>query len=155
MKRQSYLIEKIDDSEGHALYRSAHITMPALNASTSSMTSSILTQVLDHGTAASARALGFNKPAAGKTGTTNEFRDAWFIGYTQSLTCGVWVGLDKPKTIISKGYGSALALPVWVEFMSATSTKKYPAAPFEARAQESRPDSINLFRSVGKFFGGR
>ena len=152
IKRQPFLIERIDDSSGNVLYRAAHINLPALNANTSAMTTSILTQVLDHGTAASARSLGFNKPAAGKTGTTNEFRDAWFIGYTQSLTCGVWVGLDKPQTIISKGYGSALALPVWVEFMNTASAKKYPAAPFEARAQESRPD--NIFRSVGRFFSG-
>jgi len=154
IRRQPYLIERIDDSNGTVLYRAAHITLPALNANTSAITTSILTQVLDHGTAAGARALGFNKPAAGKTGTTNEFKDAWFIGYTQSLTCGVWVGLDKPQTIMAKGYGSALALPVWVEFMNTASSKKYPATPFEARAQEVRPGSINLFRSVGKFFSG-
>ena len=119
---------------------------------------SILTQVLDHGTAASARTLGFNKPAAGKTGTTNEFRDAWFIGYTQSLTCGVWVGLDKPATIISKGYGSALALPIWAEFVNSASTKKYPAPQFEARGQvvETKQGSApaNFFRSVGRFLSG-
>ena len=154
IRRQPYLIERIDDSSGTVLYRAAHISLPSINPNSASMTTSILTQVLDHGTAASARSLGFNKPAAGKTGTTNDFKDAWFIGYTQSLTCGVWVGLDKPKTIIPKGYGSALALPVWVEFMNAASAKKYPAAPFEARAQETKPGATNFFRSVGKFFGG-
>jgi len=158
-RRQPYLIERIDDSDGNVIYRAAHINAHALDSNISALLTSILSEVIDHGTAANARLLGFNKPAAGKTGTTNDFKDAWFVGYTQSLTCGVWVGLDKPQTIISKGYGSALALPVWVEFMNAASSKKYPSPPFESRwqsPQESRPGSVpeNLFRSVRKFFGG-
>lgn len=158
IRRQPYLIERIDDSDGNVLYRAAHISAPALDPHICPVMTSILTQVLDHGTAASARTLGFNKPAAGKTGTTNEFRDAWFIGYTQSLTCGVWVGLDKPATIISKGYGSALALPIWAEFVNSASTKKYPAPQFEARGQvvETKQGSApaNFFRSVGRFLSG-
>jgi len=88
-------------------------------------------KVLERGTAAGAKSLGFTKPAAGKTGTTNDFRDAWFVGYTTSLTCGVWVGLDKPETIIQKGYGSALALPIWVDVMKAASSQRYPASNFQ------------------------
>jgi penicillin-binding protein 1A len=158
-RKQPYLIERIDDSEGNVLYRAAHISAPALDPGVSSLTTSILAEVLDHGTAASSRSLGFNKPAAGKTGTTNEFRDAWFIGYTQTLTCGVWVGLDKPQTIISKGYGSALALPVWTEFMNAASSQKYPAPAFESRWQPlqggaSRILPGRLFQSLRKIFGG-
>jgi penicillin-binding protein 1A len=158
-RRQPYLIERIDDSDGTVLYRAAHINTHALDSNICALMTSIMEQVLDHGTAAVARSLGFNKPAAGKTGTTNEFKDAWFIGFTQSLTCGVWVGLDKPQTIVSKGYGSALALPVWAEFMNAASARKYPAPPFESRwqaPQETRsgPAPDNIFRSVRKFFGG-
>ena len=159
IRRQPYLIERIDDSDGRVLYRAAHISTRAVDSNISALITSILTQVLDRGTAAAARSLGFNKPAAGKTGTTNEFRDAWFVGYTQSLTCGVWVGFDRPQTIISKGYGSALALPVWVEFMNAAAAKKYPASPFESHwqaPQNSRPGSVPgaIFRTVSKFFGG-
>ena len=159
IRRQPYLIERIDDSDGNILYRAAHISAPALDSGVSGLINSILSQVLERGTAATARSLGFTKPAAGKTGTTNDFKDAWFVGYTRSLTCGVWVGLDKPQTIVSKGYGSALALPVWVEFMNAASAKKYPAARFEQGGSlqfEGRPGSVpeNIFRSVRKFFGG-
>ena len=70
------------------------------------------------GTAASAKSLGFKLPAAGKTGTTNDYKDAWFVGYTSALTCGVWVGFDQPTTIVARGYGSALALPVWTQVMN-------------------------------------
>ena len=55
------------------------------------------------GTGVRARSLGFQGPAGGKTGTTNSYHDAWFVGYTDKLTCGVWVGFDKPKTIMDRG----------------------------------------------------
>src|SRR5207302_6051043 len=94
------------------------------------MTSQVMEDVLIKGTAASARSLGFKLPAAGKTGTTNDYKDAWFLGYTSALTCGVWVGFDQPTTIISRGYGAALALPVWVQVMN-KSAARYPAKAFE------------------------
>ena len=70
--------------------------------------------------------VGFKLPAAGKTGTTNDYKDAWFVGYTSALTCGVWVGFDQPKTIIPRGYGAALALPVWTQVMT-KAAQRYPA----------------------------
>src|SRR5437763_9583908 len=94
------------------------------------MTSRLMQEVLTEGTAASSRSLGFKLPAAGKTGTTNDYKDAWFLGYTSALTCGVWVGFDQPTTIISRGYGAALALPVWVQVMN-KSAARYPAKAFE------------------------
>jgi penicillin-binding protein 1A len=60
---------------------------------------------------------GFKEPGGGKTGTTNDYKDAWFAGYTDRLTCGVWVGLDKPQTIIDEGYGGRLSLPIWADLM--------------------------------------
>ena len=90
------------------------------------MTTELMEEVLTHGTAASARSLGFKLPAAGKTGTTNDFKDAWFVGFTSSMTCGVWVGFDQPATIIPRGYGAALALPVWTQVMM-KSAERYPA----------------------------
>ena len=83
-------------------------------------------EVITRGTASSARSLGFKLPAAGKTGTTNDFKDAWFIGFTSSMTCGVWVGFDQPTTIIPRGYGSALALPIWTQVMM-KAADRYPA----------------------------
>jgi penicillin-binding protein 1A len=90
------------------------------------MTSQLMEEVLTSGTAASAKSLGFNLPAAGKTGTTNDYKDAWFLGYTNALTCGVWVGFDQPTTIVPHGYGAALALPVWTQVMT-KAAQRYPA----------------------------
>jgi penicillin-binding protein 1A len=125
VRKQSYIIERIDDPDHKPIYRAAHISAPALDPSAAWMTSQLMEQVLTRGTAASARSLGFNLPAAGKTGTTNDYKDAWFLGYTSTLTCGVWVGFDQPVTIVSRGYGAALALPVWVEVMN-KAAEHYP-----------------------------
>jgi penicillin-binding protein 1A len=131
LKRPSYVIERIDDAGGETIYRAKDPATKALDPGVCWMVTSTLTKVLERGTAASARSLGFNKPAAGKTGTNDDYRDAWFVGYTTSLTCGVWVGLDKPETIIAHGYGATLALPVWVDVMNAASSQRYPAAAFK------------------------
>src|SRR5450432_2009090 len=129
VRKQAYIIERIDDSERKPFYRAAHVTLPVLDPGATWMTTELLEEVMTRGTAASASSLGFNLPAAGKTGTTNDFKDAWFIGFTSSMTCGVWVGFDQPTTIIPRGYGSALALPVWTQVMLQAS-ERYPAEPF-------------------------
>lgn len=126
VRKQSYIIERIDDQDHNPIYRAAHISIPALDPSAAWMTSQLMEEVLTRGTAASARSLGFKLPAAGKTGTTNDYKDAWFVGYTSTLTCGVWVGFDQPVTIIPHGYGAALALPVWTQVMNKAS-QRYPA----------------------------
>jgi penicillin-binding protein 1A len=176
VRRQGYMIERIDTADGEIIYRAAHITVPALDKQSAATTSSILTEVLQRGTAASAKSLGWTKAAAGKTGTTDGYHDAWFVGYTTSLTCGVWVGLDKPATIIPKGYGAALALPVWVDVMKRASADKYPTAsltgggwranaagapvskgdgaPDEGGLRKPEKQSGGLLRSFRKFFGG-
>ena len=125
-RKQSYIIERIDDQDHNPIYRAAHISIPALDPGAAWMTSQLMEQVMTRGTAASARELGFKLPAAGKTGTTNDYKDAWFVGYTSTLTCGVWVGFDQPVTIIPRGYGAALALPVWTQVMN-KAAQRYPA----------------------------
>ncbi len=132
VRRQSYIIERIDDADGETIYRAAHIQTRALDPGVSWMVTSALTKVLERGTAASAQKLGFTRPAAGKTGTNDDYHDAWFVGYTSSLTCGVWVGLDTPQTIAPRGYGSTLALPIWVGVMNGASPQRYPARAFQA-----------------------
>src|SRR5881296_459093 len=122
VRKQAYLIERIDDAEHQPIYRASHIAAPALDPSAAWMTSQLMEEVLTRGTAAAARSLGFKLPAAGKTGTTNDYKDAWFVGYTSTMTCGVWVGFDQPVTIIPHGYGAALALPVWVQVMNKAAT---------------------------------
>jgi penicillin-binding protein 1A len=118
VRKQAYVIERIDDAEHQPIYRASHIAAPSLDSSAAWMTSQLMEEVLTRGTAAAARSLGFKLPAAGKTGTTNDYKDAWFVGYTSTMTCGVWVGFDQPVTIIPHGYGAALALPVWVQVMN-------------------------------------
>ncbi len=132
VRRQNFIIERIDDTDGETIYRAAHIQTRAMDAGTAWLTTQAMQKVFERGTATSARSMGFSKPAAGKTGTTNDFRDAWFVGFTTSLTCGVWVGLDKPDTIVSKGYGAALALPVWANVMNSASSQRYPAQPLHS-----------------------
>jgi penicillin-binding protein 1A len=130
IRKQTYIIERIDDPDHNPIYRAAHVSIPALDPSAAWMTSQLMEEVLTHGTAASARSLGFELPAAGKTGTTNDYKDAWFVGYTTALTCGVWVGFDQPVTIIPRGYGAALALPVWTQVMT-KAAQRYPAGELQ------------------------
>jgi penicillin-binding protein 1A len=86
---------------------------------------SMLQDVLDRGTASSARsAHGVRFPAGGKTGTTDDFKDAWFVGFTTSTVVGVWVGADQPATIGREGYGARYALPIWSEFIKAVARKR-------------------------------
>jgi 1A family penicillin-binding protein len=94
---------------------------------------SMLTDVLDRGTAAAARRWGVGFPAGGKTGTTNAFKDAWFVGFSSSVVVGVWVGFDQPKTIGRDAYGSRYALPIWSDFMR-RAAKTRPPQSFEPAA---------------------
>jgi penicillin-binding protein 1A len=75
----------------------------------------MLEDVVQSGTGIRARALG--RPVAGKTGTTNEFADAWFVGYAPNLAAGVWVGFDDRRSLGDREAGASVALPIWVNFM--------------------------------------
>jgi 1A family penicillin-binding protein len=77
----------------------------------------MLEDVIERGTGASARGLGVTFPAGGKTGTTDDFHDAWFVGFSSRVVAGVWVGFDQPQTIGREAYGSRFALPIWSDFM--------------------------------------
>ena len=137
IRKQAYIIERIDDQDHNPIYRAAHISTRAMDPGAAWMASNIMEEVMRSGTAASAKSLGFNLPAAGKTGTTNDYKDAWFVGYTPALTCGVWVGFDQPQTIMSRGYGGALALPVWVQTM-VKAAQRYPARNFAPKLPLAR-----------------
>jgi 1A family penicillin-binding protein len=89
----------------------------------------MLRDVIERGTAAPARTLGVRGPVAGKTGTTDDYRDAWFVGYSTSVVVGVWVGFDQPATIGRDAYGARVALPIWADFMKRTS-RQLPAREF-------------------------
>ncbi|MFZ0436460.1 MAG: PBP1A family penicillin-binding protein [Chthoniobacterales bacterium] len=124
-----HLIEQVTDAEGKVLFRATRDRVPVLDRNAARATTAILTEVFTRGTASRAASLGLRKPAAGKTGTTDRFVDAWFLGYTEGLTCGVWVGFDHPKTIMRGGYGAELALPIWVDVMQSPAANRYAAGP--------------------------
>jgi 1A family penicillin-binding protein len=91
---------------------------------------SMLRDVIDRGTGSAARSLGVRGAVAGKTGTTSEFKDAWFVGFTTSVVAGVWVGFDQPEPIGSEAFGARVALPIWADFMRRTA-RVLPGQEFE------------------------
>jgi penicillin-binding protein 1A len=131
-RKEPYLIERIDDADGNVIYQAHPAHREAMSPPISWMIAQTLRGVIERGTAASAKSLGLTRYAAGKTGTTDDYKDAWFVGFTNSLTCGVWVGFDQPQTIEERGYGATLALPIWVRVMEKASRQKYPDGPFPA-----------------------
>ena len=125
------LIRRVTTSEGQVLYEAAPSMKPAISANTAFLMTSMLQDVVNAGTAAQARQIGFRLPAAGKTGTTNDYHDAWFVGYTTRLVTGVWVGYDQPRTIMRGGYAAELAVPLWTRFMM-TATRDDKPESFRA-----------------------
>ncbi|MEC5127641.1 PBP1A family penicillin-binding protein [Verrucomicrobiales bacterium BCK34] len=127
-----YMIERIELPNGETIQQHQVTGITIFPESVAYITSEIMGETMDNGTGAGARRLGFKAPAYGKTGTTNDYRDAWFVGFTDKITTGVWVGLDQPKTIMNRGYGSTLALPVWTEVMKAAETAGFPGEKIPA-----------------------
>lgn len=108
---------------------------PVLSPGSAFVVTQLLKDVLVSGTARSLKKFSQQHPAAGKTGTTNEYRDAWFVGYTPQLVAGVWVGYDQPRPG-GKGFtGGAIAAPLWERFMR-TAVANQPASDF------SKPDTV-------------
>jgi penicillin-binding protein 1A len=144
--RQPMFIRKVEDSDGQVLYTAEGKSHRAVSEATAFLMSSMLADVVNAGTAYRARQAGFTLPAAGKTGTTNDYVDAWFIGYTPHLVTGVWVGFDQPSTITSNGYAGDLAVPLWASFMK-VATK---AAKPDWLAKPSNVIGLNVCRVSGK-----
>ncbi len=123
---QPFIIAEVTNATGRTVFKATEAKLKILTTPAAAETSALLADVMTRGTGASARRLGLRRRAAGKTGTTDDSRDAWFIGYIQSLTCGVWVGFDRPRPIMKGGYGATLALPIWVDFIQSTAPSRYP-----------------------------
>ena len=129
-----YIIDHITDSQGQPRFAITKSKRTVYSQRAANITSSILQQVCKPGgTAGRITALGFKSPCGGKTGTTNNYTNAWFAGYTSNLTCSVWVGFDSSTKILEKGYGGTLALPVWVDIMLAAQKEGYPANAIRTR----------------------
>ena len=108
-------LKKVTDYEGRVLEEDFPDVKDVVSSRTARIMTSMLREVVLHGTAAAAAAMKY--PIAGKTGTTNDFTDAWFIGFSPYTTCGVWMGYDEKKTLGTKETGARAALPVWMDFM--------------------------------------
>ncbi len=108
-------IRKVTDYEGHVLEEDFPDAKDVVGSRTARTMVSLLEGVVQHGTGSAARKL--NHPLAGKTGTTNDYTDAWFIGFSPSITCGVWMGFDEKKPLGSNETGGQAALPIWIDFM--------------------------------------
>ncbi|MGC1398347.1 transglycosylase domain-containing protein, partial [Candidatus Binatus sp.] len=110
-----YAVEAVVDAKGHQVYLHEDQENRVIRPSVAYLITGALKAVLRYGTGASAGRLGLDFPAAGKTGTTQDYKDAYFIGYTPAIVCGVWVGFDQPESLGLTG--AQAALPAWVQFM--------------------------------------
>ncbi len=109
-------ITRVTDYEGRVLEEDFPEVKDVISERTARIMTAMLREVVLHGTAIAAAKLPFS--AAGKTGTTNDFTDAWFMGFTPTMTCGVWVGYDEKKSLGAKETGAHAALPIWMNFMT-------------------------------------
>jgi penicillin-binding protein 2D len=118
VKVEPRFIRRIEDNQGRLLWAPPSASEPTLDPGVSWLLTDMLREVVDRGTGYAARNpqvgnLPYSIPAAGKTGTTNDATDVWFIGYTPDLVAGVWLGMDRPQRIMRGATGGGLAVPVW------------------------------------------
>jgi len=111
-------ISKVEDQDGNVLWEPQPVTVPVLSPEEAWLMVSVMKDVVQRGTAAGSVGSVFHYPAGGKTGTTNDGTDVWFIGYTSDLVAGVWMGFDKPQKIKANAQGGILAAPAWAAFMN-------------------------------------
>jgi penicillin-binding protein 1A len=119
-----HYITKVTDYEGRVLEEDYPDVKDVISVGTARIMTAMLREVVLRGTGAAAAKLPF--PVAGKTGTTNDFTDAWFVGFSPTMTCGVWMGFDEKKTLGAKETGAHAALPIWMNFMNTAMAGKDP-----------------------------
>jgi penicillin-binding protein 1A len=117
-------ITKVEDYEGRVLEEDFPDVKDVISARTARIMTFMLREVVLHGTGIAAASMKY--PLAGKTGTTNDFTDAWFIGFSPSITTGVWIGYDEKKSLGPKESGARAALPIWMDFMKVALAGKDP-----------------------------
>jgi penicillin-binding protein 1A len=136
-------LTRVTDYEGRVLEEDFPEVKDVISERTARIMTSMLREVVQHGTAVAAAKLPF--PAAGKTGTTNDFTDAWFVGFTPTMTCGVWVGYDEKKSLGAKETGAHAALPIWMNFMTVAMAGKdageFLPPPVSTHAAEQKVDT--------------
>ena len=122
--RKPVFIRRVEDARGKTVFTQPQEGHQAITEQTAFQMAQMLADVVNGGTGYRVRQSGFTAPAAGKTGTTNDYRDAWFVGFTPALVTGVWVGFDEPQTIVRNGYAGDIAAPIWGRFMKAATGNK-------------------------------
>lgn len=116
---QPRLVRRIERPDGSVLWTQEPSRVPVMDPRDAFQMTSMLRSVVDHGTGTAVRAYGVRTAVAGKTGTTNNGADVWFVGYTKTLVAGFWFGYDTPHSITSDANGGRLAAPAWAEFYQA------------------------------------
>jgi penicillin-binding protein 1A len=130
-------VRKVVDYEGHVLEENYPEVRDVISVDTARTMTELLEGVMQYGTGASAGAR-LKHPLGGKTGTTNDFTDAWFIGFSPSLTCGVWIGRDEKRSLGDNEPGGLTALPVWEDFMR-IAIADHPQESFPGAKPNSAP----------------
>jgi penicillin-binding protein 1A len=119
VRAEPMLVERVEDRQGRVLEKNFPRLERALDPDVAWIMNDLLETVVNEGTGRGARRMGLEGPAAGKTGTTNEYTDTWFVGYIPGMAAGVWVGYDIKVTMGDRQSGAVVALPIWTDFMKA------------------------------------
>jgi penicillin-binding protein 1A len=144
---RQHIVVQVKDETGNILYQYQPEGHRVFSAQIARQVTGMMQNVLDFGTGSPVRQqFGFTAPAAGKTGTTNDYKDALFEGFTSRLVAGVWIGYDQPREIMPGGYGAAVALPVWATVMKQIQSS-YPMVDFPI------PRGLQEENVGGGFFG--
>ena len=138
-----HIIRRILDADGSVIYEAPGSTVKAISPAAAFQVHAGLEEIMKPGVGAAAEPVQF--PAAGKSGTAYNFTDAYFFGYTSAVTCGVWVGFDKPTKIYRGAFGKDLALPIWTKIMAVAATE-FPPQPIP-RPPELR--EVEICRTSG------
>ena len=124
------LILRIESPKGELLWESKPARRRVLDPGVAFLVNDMLRDVAEWGSGKAVRQFGFQGPVAGKTGTTNEGTDAWFVGYTPGVVAGVWIGFDQPRAITKRATGGTLAAPVWGQLIAHLYEGKKPSTPW-------------------------
>ena len=153
-----HLVTRVEGPDGAVLWEQEHSeARRVLDRATAYVVLDAMTAVVDRGTGRSVRGYGYRGPAAGKTGTTNDGKDAWFVGLTPDLVAGVWIGFDQPLPIVEDRGGGALAAPVygmWMRSLQGTlpNRRAWVPPPTVARVRYS-PETGEVFSPVCRSLG--
>ncbi|HEX6862080.1 MAG TPA: PBP1A family penicillin-binding protein, partial [Thermoanaerobaculia bacterium] len=126
------LVLRVEDEGGRVLWESRPDREPALEPAVAFLITDVLSEALERGTGTQVRAVGVVAPAAGKTGTTNDGADTWFVGYTPDLVAGIWLGFDQPRAILEDATGGSLAAPVWGRIVQRVYQNRKRPEPWKA-----------------------